>query len=143
MPNHVFSRVVITGPKEEIRRFTVSAKLTQMEGKWDINALYPNTLSEFSSPVRIVSQEEYDAQQDQPLIGRAMTQEMRVQFIAQYGTADWYRWAITHWGTKWGVYDLVEESLTDEEVILRFSTAWTPATGVIVHSSGVKWLRAS
>mgnify|MGYP000915194532 FL=1 len=128
MPNHVISRIVIFGEKESIAAFVAAAK---KDGEWDINALYPNPLAGFSSPVRIVPREEYDKQpEDIPLIGRAMTQEMHDRFVKQYGTADWYDWALRHWGTKWGVYDIEEESVTDTEVILTYSTAWSPATGL-------------
>jgi hypothetical protein len=129
MPNHVISRIVIFGEKESIAAFVAAAK---KDGEWDINALYPNPLEEFSSPVRIVSQEEYENQNQENLlfVGRAMTQEMHDRFVEQYGTADWYEWARRHWGTKWGVYDIEEESVTDTEVILTYSTAWSPATGL-------------
>lgn len=126
MPNHVYSRVIIKGEKSDMKEFMNAAK----KGEWDINALYPNPLSGFTSPVRIVSQEDYNAEGVNPFIGRAMTQEMHDQFVEQYGTADWYEWALRHWGTKWGVYDLDEIALSDNEIILRFCTAWSPATGL-------------
>jgi len=76
MPNHVFSRVVITGPADEIRRFAAAA---QKERIWDINALYPNP---------------------------------------------------QNWGTRLGIYGIVENSVSQTEIDLGYQTAWWPAVGL-------------
>lgn len=58
--------------------------------------------------------------------------------IDKYGTASWYDWANTHWGTKWGDCDTkIQDDLTDpmfyvedgedvEDIKLAFSSAWSP-----------------
>ena len=67
----------------------------------------------------------------------------RVQKLAnveKYGSADWYDWCVTNWGTKWGDNQthLVHEDLCTpfstaddtevslKKIMLRFDTAWSP-----------------
>ena len=138
MPNHVYSNVKISGDSEDLAKFVSMAK---KDGEWDINELYRNPLSNFTSPVRIVAQEEYDAAMKkleewkasgEPFFftGLPMTLEMQENFIKSYGTANWYHWANQHWGSKWGIYEIEMESEEPEEITLRFQTAWTPAKGL-------------
>lgn len=44
-----------------------------------------------------------------------------------YGSIDWYKWRIGHWGTKWNCTDFSIEELG----IYYLSTAWSPPTPVI------------
>lgn len=143
MPNHVYSRVVVKGDESEIEQFI---NATKKQDGWDLNSLYPNPLTGFSSPVRIVSEEEYQAakrkldeqvEKGEPFLnlGLPMTIEMQYQFILTHDTADWYQWAKMNWGTKWGIYAIEEEIMTNKEIVLRYQTAWSPAT--------VLWLKIS
>lgn len=120
--------------------------LLKKQDGWDLNSLYPNPLSGFTSPVRIVSEEEYQAAKrklDEQIekggpflnLGLPMTMEMQYQFILTHDTADWYQWANMNWGTKWGIYAVEEEVITNKEIVLRYQTAWSPATGL--------WLKIS
>ena len=38
----------------------------------------------------------------------------------------WYYWKIDNWGTKWNSYDVEVESNFDDELTVRFCTAWAP-----------------
>lgn len=44
-----------------------------------------------------------------------------------------YDWCIANWGTKWNISDAQTEMerISDDEVILHFSTAWSPPLPVI------------
>ena len=44
-----------------------------------------------------------------------------------YGSINWYDWAIANWGTKWngGEAD-IDEDPNDDEILIRFDTAWSP-----------------
>lgn len=47
-------------------------------------------------------------------------------------SANWYDWSVSHWGTKWNAYDVVEVS--DEQI--TFDTAWAhpaPVIEALVH----------
>lgn len=139
MPNHVYSKMVITGPEAHIAKFLSAIKKGD---QIDISHLYPNPLAEYQSPAKIVSQEEFDAAKakqeeirgENPdasfSIGLPITQAMYDEFMTKYGADNWYDWALKHWGTKWGIY---EASILDDvldKVILEYQTAWSPATGL-------------
>lgn len=62
----------------------------------------------------------------------AITEERRNAFIKKYGSADWYNWCISNWGTKWdcceGFWDGGNED--PNYALLNFETAWSPPLGV-------------
>ena len=39
---------------------------------------------------------------------------------------NWYDWAISNWGTKWGAYDASIQNETDDWIEYEFSSAWSP-----------------
>jgi hypothetical protein len=133
MPNHVYSNVQLKGSEEAIGKFVLEAKL---EGVWNFNRLYPNPLTGYASPIRVVSEEEYAKainknENDLPFdVGLPMTAAMRTLFEEQHGTANWYDWANTHWGTKWGIYEIEEISISESELEFSYYTAWGPANGL-------------
>lgn len=45
--------------------------------------------------------------------------------LAETGFSNWYDWANTNWGTKWGDYDLNLDKF-NESVTGHFTTAWGP-----------------
>jgi len=48
----------------------------------------------------------------------------------KYGEKNWYDWSLTHWGTKWNAYDII-----DDNAIPTFHTAWGPPTPVFAALS--------
>jgi hypothetical protein len=84
----------------------------------------PDELKGTRSSVDIVSQEEYNANQNQN--NRAITQEMSDRFKKEYGCDNWYDWANDNWGTKWDA-DCEEVHIGDfGEVEYKFDTASGP-----------------
>ena len=66
-------------------------------------------------------------------IGRTMLSNM-----SEHGATNWYDWSLKYWGTKWNAYHghIRQEvaSLGDEfELVLEFSTAWSPPEPVYAH----------
>ena len=49
------------------------------------------------------------------------TQEDIDQIIMKYGVSDWYDWAVSNWGTKWGC---CENEIENDEY--WYKTAWAP-----------------
>jgi hypothetical protein len=54
--------------------------------------------------------------------------EKRLRAIAETGFADWYDWAIDHWGTKWNTYNL--KIVSKDPLEFTFDTAWDFPTPV-------------
>ena len=49
----------------------------------------------------------------------------------QYGSATWYDWACTHWGTKWNAsYTHIEE--LGEYLLVTFDTAWNAPSPYLI-----------
>jgi hypothetical protein len=134
MPNHVSNRLKIVGTlaalaafKEKARHVTKNDEGKEFTNIFSLEALVPMPpeLHEVSSPVRIVSQKEYDAIMAKnaeelaknPKAGfwqqKPLTQEMNAALIKKYGTNNWYDWAVKHWGTKWGTYEVSEAWIED------------------------------
>lgn len=131
MPNHVINRLTIIGEETDVA--IVMAEISNGEMFIDFNKIVsmPNELREVTSPVRIISKEEYDKQEERINnndltdveknfgVSRGITKEISDKYIAKFGFDNWYDWAYANWGTKWNAYD----QFSDGNVI-EFSTAW-------------------
>lgn len=52
--------------------------------------------------------------------------------LETFGFKDWYDWRIANWGTKWNVEKNVDiDNLSDNNITLWFSTAWSPPVPLI------------
>jgi hypothetical protein len=144
MPNHVVNILTIEGSEELVAK--IKSEISSIyEEEGEQHHLYidfhkvaplPEELKETTSPVKIISQEEYykqeariasgDLEEHEKRFGvsRGITKEMSVQFINKYGFNNWYDWQRNAWGTKWNAYN--QEHLENGDI--KFKTAWsTPA----------------
>jgi hypothetical protein len=148
MPNHVTTRLTVTGPKSEVHRFV--DKATAGGKSFDCNNLVPmpRSLINTRSPVVILTPDVYRMEmlkyrekcqtlpKNQRVCVPGITQKMHDYYMKRFGAADWYNWAIKNWGTKWGVYDCsdfdvmtIPNSNNCEAIATIFYlTAWCPAT---------------
>jgi hypothetical protein len=134
MPNWIRNNVTFSGNEEVIARMMNEIKGEREEQFIDFNKILPipKELKGTQSPTRIISQEEYDKQEERIAkdeltegernwgISRGITQEMHDDFIKRFGYADWYGWQINNWGTKWNASDCIE--FGDG---IEFNTAWS------------------
>lgn len=143
MPNHVSTNLYVSGESEAVKAFVVAATAN---GGFDFENLLPMPaeLRGTSSPVRILTDEEYaaakakfdalpadDFMKDFGIGG--ITQATHDALVAKYGCADWYKWALKHWGTKWGAYDaneftFIQNSDGSLTAKVHYETAWSPAS---------------
>lgn len=151
MPNHVATILTIVGDDAEIKRFVAAVEKGE-DNHFDFDGLFPmpDELRGTTSPVRIQSQEEIDANwaewrkqkenkedsgpmgiksfnEDKPF-GLGITREKYNELVSKYGYADWYSWKIANHGTKWGAYDAGEWEINEGFATISYSTAWSPAT---------------
>ena len=107
---------------------------------FDFNALIPmpKDLQGYSSPVDIISKEEYALQEIKyekwvktpkeerkpSYFIRSMTQEISDRFKQECGFDSWYEWTVQNWGTKWQPEACVD--FGEAWVISDFLTAWSP-----------------
>jgi hypothetical protein len=134
MPNWVRNNVTFSGNEEVIERMMNEIKGEREEQYIDFNKIapIPSELVGTQSPTRIISQEEYDKQEERIAkdeltegernwgISRGITQEMANDFKQRFGHTDWYGWQVSNWGTKWNATDSIE--FGDG---IEFNTAWS------------------
>ena len=138
MPNHVENELYINGETAELRRFLDGLKRDE-EGNFSILKSYyplPEEMGTLSVPVKIVdTQEEIDGyvngmpEELRGVVGLPVLRSRYDELVAQHGTASWYDWALSHWGTKWGDYDAQIVDGDEPEpygVFITFLSAWSP-----------------
>lgn len=73
-------------------------------------------------------------------------EEKNAEMMAKYGSADWYMWRISNWGTKWDInethslsyhekYEEMHDGRVLGAVITGFDTAWAPPEEMIYTMS--------
>jgi len=145
MPNHITNRLTIIGTEEEVAQ--VRAKIRGEEADRFIDfhkiAPIPKELEGTVSPMRIISQEEYDIQEKKIAtndlteneknwgISRSLTQALADEYKEKFGHCDWYGWQTANWGTKWNAY----EQYSDDANVIEFDTAWSTPYSLLVNLS--------
>lgn len=109
MPNHVMNEVKIKGTRQE--QVNMLKHITNDNGYIDFNILLPMPLNCWQ--------------------GNIGTTERK---ITPY---NWFDWCSTNWSTKWNAYGQDNEwchkiTLTDNELVLKFQTAWNSPIGWLV-----------
>lgn len=145
MPNHITNRLTIIGTEEQVKQVREAIKGEREDQFIDFNKIapIPKELEGTQSPLRIISQKEYDEQErrirENDLtdneknwgLSRGLTQKLADEYREKFGHADWYGWQIENWGTKWNAYD---QCSIDENVI-EFQTAWSTPHSLLVNLS--------
>lgn len=145
MPNHVTNRLTIIGTNEQIKQVREVIRGEREDQFIDFHKIapIPKELEGTRSPVHIISQEEYDKQEERLAKGeiteneknfglsRGLTQEIADEYIRKFGHADWYGWQTDNWSTKWNAYDQTE---LDEDCI-EFQTAWSTPFELMIKLS--------
>lgn len=145
MPNHITNQLTIVGTEEQVKQVR-EAIIGEGEDQFiDFNkvAPIPKELVGTQSPVRIISQEEYDKQEEKIAKGeiseneknfglsRGLTKEVAEEYKTRFGHADWYNWQLDNWGTKWNAYDQFES----DENCIEFNTAWSTPFELLINLS--------
>jgi hypothetical protein len=145
MPNHITNRLTIIGTEEQVKQVREAIKGEREDQFIDFNKIapIPKELENTQSPLRIISQKEYNEQErrirENDLtdneknwgLSRGLTQKLADEYREKFGHADWYGWQIENWGTKWNAYD---QCSIDENVI-EFQTAWSTPHSLLVNLS--------
>ena len=145
MPNHVTNRLTIIGTEEQISDVREKIKGEIEDQFIDFNKIapIPEELKGTVSPMRIISQEEYDKQEARIAnneltdheknwgVSRSLTQELVDEYIEKFGHCEWYGWQTNNWGTKWNAYDQHEVN----EDCIEFNTAWSTPFDLMVSLS--------
>lgn len=111
MPNWCSNCLKVCGSKENLQAFTDTC--TDNEITLETHVPMPEILNGtevcFGGP--------------EPTEQQKLDTEERVK---QTGSADWYSWSLSNWGTKWNIDPSTLE--IGEDVTAHFDTAWSPPT---------------
>ena len=126
MPNWSFNSMSVRGDDKEVQRLRDTIKRvetdkdgTQIEIPFSFQNVIPmpEELKDTIAPTKEPNSKEAKA------------------LRAKYGCDNWYDWRWEHWGTKWDACDCFEEKGDDEQFFVRFNTAWSFPTPVVVELS--------
>jgi len=145
MPNHITNRLTIIGTEEQVAQVRAEIKGEKEDQFIDFNTFVaiPKELQGTISPMTILTQKEYDIQEEKIAtdnltenernwgISRGLTRELSNEYKEKFGTDNWYDWQTRNWGTKWNAYEQVEH----DENELEFDTAWSTPLNAMEHLS--------
>ncbi len=142
MPNYVTNNLKVFGTTAQIKAFRdavrdPSAKRGDDVFIFDFNRVVPmpTELRGTVSPMRIISEAEYKAQEARLARGeltdiermmgspsRSLTKELSDLYKSKYGTDNWYDWACENWGVKWNAGSCSHNGTNGDSI--HFETAW-------------------
>ncbi len=126
MPNHCYAWITVQ--KKYEKKLEEIAKV----GLCRYYRPMPEELEQTTSPTRVVTEKEYAKQMKENETAKhksyPITKERRKYLLCNYGYDNWYDWAYTNWGTKWGCYDNEYDDGT-----YRFTSAWGPVDDSILE----------
>jgi len=132
MPNWVTNEVKFTGKKEHVAALLEFVKSEDRDFDFNKIAPIPKELENTQAPTKIISQKEYDEQEQRLAkgelteqeknwgISRGLTQELSDEYLKRFGADNWYSWQNSNWGTKWNAC----EAYVSEDSV-SFQTAWS------------------
>ena len=157
MPNHCFNQVTIQSTQKDIEK--IMEHLRGSETMFDFNNLVPmpELIKDLHSMHSGGKQHFYSVSKwrknlngtkdpylsfpDKEWITKHAVDDFTVRRLTMdHGTADWYAWSCSNWGTKWNAYD-VEYSvgpipnvttITDgRQITYKLTTAWAEPKPII------------
>ena len=145
MPNHITNRLTIIGTEEQVAQVREAIRGEEEDRLIDFNKIapIPTELQGTVSPMRIITQAEYDEQkrriannelsdmEKQWGLSRGLTQALANEYKEKFGHCDWYGWQTSNWGTKWNAYSQHE----NDENCIEFDTAWSNPYSILVKLS--------
>lgn len=130
MPNWCLNRLTVTGPAVDIRRF--NAQIRPMYFDWGGKSrTLEHDIEKCKDPlrkIRLISElKSWTTRQSDSkmLLSSFVAPPKKVVEDANYGDL-MYRWAISHWGTKWDVNEFDYTRVNKNTITYDFSTAWSP-----------------
>lgn len=127
MPNHCSNTLVVTGDNAQRKQFfsDITKNIKDGEAFAILTNLYPTP-----KDLEIVSG---SLGKDTP--EQAELERKQAENKAKHGFKDWYDWNNAKWGSKWGDYESHITTNTDTELVLEFTTAWSPIINGLVKVS--------
>jgi hypothetical protein len=142
------NRLVVTGEGADIRRLLEAVRGEEKAFSCNRIIPQPEELRKVAHPVRIVPEEEYEAEarrcdeKDRKLlnslgatVGGPLTERMQQELLRKYGCDNWKDWAEDRWGSKCDVYAVGEWDVRRDSASISWTSAWTLVTPVLAELS--------
>ena len=125
MPNHVTNILTLTGSAEDIAKIKELAHVGEED--FSFEGLVPMPTQIKNTVASSISSDEpkYEVRDGVEVFMENSTEEGRASLQKKYGCTNWYDWACTNWGTKWGSYDSTLEDEGEDFLQYTFLTAWS------------------
>lgn len=139
MPNHCSTITIFScySPEvlKELKALIWRTEPEREEPFFDFNSVipFPDLLKNSVSPVLICTEE--DKVEKYKDNNQYITQIELDRRINECGATSWYDWNCKNWGTKWNSYDCSIDESNKNSLILKYDTAWSPATPVLQEIS--------
>ena len=142
MPNWITNNVELRGNKRQVEAILEFVKSDEREFDFNKIALIPKELENTQAPTKIISQKEYDEQEERLArgeltesekswgISRGLTLELSMEYKKRFGADNWYDWQCSNWGTKWNASEVF---ISDN--VISFNTAWSAPEPIFVALS--------
>ena len=155
MPNWVFNSLAVSGEKSELNKMIEQLnqpfvkhfpehKFENGEIVWVADEQhYDNPVFAFWNILKPTDLEAYYGDEVYKKTNLP-TDEFMAEFVrSMREDNDWYHWNCRNWGTKWDVAvsngdeyaDTQLEWTGDDEILIRFNTAWSPVHQVLIKLS--------
>jgi hypothetical protein len=124
MPNHVTSKLTITGPKADQ---TALIKLMKgEESDFDFNKVVtmPDELDGIQTGGCTINGKKVSAWREKNGSNFAVKESELKSLMKKFGAVNWYDWNNNNWGTKWNCYGVQEVVIKKNSTIYEFDTAW-------------------
>lgn len=140
MPNHCETDMYIRGAKEDVDAFAKWLEEIEPLNRDICRALipYPEQYTKMDEELGAI----YKLTGDEHKATEAayMTKYGQTGAYPKDGYNDGgYEWCCTHWGTKWGIYDVEYDPHTRRGALLSFRSAWSPPSTAVFQALSEKF----
>ena len=144
MPNWITNNVTIIASEKVLAKIKDKVKSDVREFDFNNILPIPKELVGTRAPLKIITQEEYDIQEEYIAKGefteseksfglsRGLTQELAKKYKKKFGYTDWYDWQVNNWGTKWNPSEVYWGETND---FVSFNTAWSTPFPILLKLS--------
>ena len=144
MPNWCSNTMVVKGPKPELKRFLKAMKVKEMQKQGEIKDDKWVETGEKEVEVDSLNHLDPIPQDLINTVAGSVSEDKKADHVKQmqdnldkYGYKDWYDYACSVWGSKWGASEVYvsKDNCDDGSISLSFQSAWSPCNGLIARIS--------
>ena len=128
MPNHVTLIALCAGTSNFYEHFDLKEEFHSKIDFCEIVCPCPPELQEIHSGGVTIDGLEYSNWRVKNGVNISIPAEEFIEIESKYGFTNWYDWCKHHWGTKWGIYNVIAHELGGDcsPILIEMQCAWSP-----------------